>query len=199
MRAIPGAGLLLIGSGLYWILSSRLISSFTVLAPGLFQSPIEENLILAVGIVSAAAGLWIIDVDLEMVCHLAKSRQGYIFVLPISLVAVDLYSTLISLYLNSQATELNPFVASAIQYGSAVMLPFLLSYLALSQGVALMMLTVGRMLFGESLSTRFLPFALVCGVSSFGPFSNVLGMAVGFGAIGYALGGICSAAMGTLV
>ena len=199
MRTIPGMGLLLVGSGLYWILSSRLISSFTVLSPGLFQSTIEQNVIMAVGIVSAAAGLWIIDCDLEMVCRLAKSRHGYIFVLPISLVALDVYSTMINLYLNSQAIELNPFVASAIQYGAVAMLPFLLSYIALSQGVALLMLSVGRALFGESFSTRFLPFALVCGVSSFGPFSNMLGMAVGFGTIGYVLGGIGSAMIGTFV
>ena len=154
---------------------------------------------MAVGIVSSAAGLWIINVDLETVRRLAGSRHGYIFVLPISLVAFDIYSTLISLSLNSQAMELNPFVASSIQYGATVMLPFILSYLALSQGLALMMLTVGRALFEESLSTRFLPFALVCGVSAFGPLSNTLGMAVGFGTIGYTLGGIGSAALATLV
>ncbi len=56
-RIPPGASLLLIGSGLYWILSSQLISSFTVLTPGLFQADeLGGSLITVVGVVSATAG-----------------------------------------------------------------------------------------------------------------------------------------------
>ncbi len=65
-RIPAGSSLLLIGSGLYWILSSQLISSFTVLTPGLFQTnPLGGSLITVVGIISAIMGLWIVQVDLD--------------------------------------------------------------------------------------------------------------------------------------
>src|SRR6266566_931681 len=66
LRIPPGASLLLIGSGLYWILSSQLISSFTVLTPGLFQADeLGGSLITVVGVVSATVGLWIVKVDFD--------------------------------------------------------------------------------------------------------------------------------------
>ena len=181
MRLPPGISLLLLGSGLYWLLSSQLISSFTVLTPGLFQSvPFGQDLITTTGIIAVSAGLWNIKIDLDEFRRLAATKAGYVFVLPVVIVILDLYSTMISLSLNSQTVELNPFVASAIQYGSAALIPFLISYLALSQGLALLMLAIGSWLFGDSKSIRLLPFALVCGVSAFGPFNNLIGLAVGY-------------------
>jgi hypothetical protein len=180
LRIPPGVSLLLIGSGLYWILSSQLISSFTVLSPGLFQSlPSGQTLITVVGVIALAAGLWNVGIDLGEFRRITMGPNGYVFVLPLGLVGLDLYSTLISLSLNSQTMELNPFVASAIQYGSAAILPFIISYMALSQGLALLMLRIGRLLFGAK-SVSLLPFASVFSASSFGPFSNLLGMEIGY-------------------
>jgi len=196
-----GTSLILLGSGLYWILSAQLISSFTVLSPGLFQSsPLAQNLITMIGVISVVAGLWSIGGDLNFFCHLASKINGYVYAIPITLVAADIYSTLLSLSLNSQAIELNPFVASAIQYGSMTMVPFLASYLALSQGTGLLMITTGKKLFGDASSARFLPFAIVCGVSAFGPFSNIVGILLGYGSLlSLALGAIGSLAMSAQV
>ena len=201
MRPIPGTSLLLLGSGLYWILSSRLISSFTVLSPGLFQSsPLDQNLITTVGVISAAVGLWTIDNDLTLFSRLAEKANGYLYTIPIMLVNLDVYSTVFSLSLNSQATELNPFVASAIQYGSAALVPFLVSYLALSQGVALLMVATGKSLFGTQGVNKFLPFSLICGVSSFGALSNIAGIVLGFGtSLSYTVGAIGSITLVALV
>lgn len=194
MKLIPGTSLLLLGSGLYWILSSRLISSFTVLSPGIFQSsPFDQNLITTVGVISAAVGLWTIDNDLTLFSRLAMKVNGHLYTIPILFVNLDICSTVFSLSLNSQATELNPFVASAIQYGSIALVPFLVSYLALSQGVALLMIATGTSLFGTHSANRFLPFTIICAVSSFGPFSNIAGILIGFGtSLSYALGAIGS-------
>lgn len=181
MRIPPGVSLLLIGSGLYWVLSSQLISSFTVLTPGLFQSfPSGQILITIVGILCLIAGLWTVNKDLNEFRNLANSPAGHIYVLPVAFVSLDLCSTLASLSLNSSTIELNPFVSSAIQYGFAAIAPFLISYLALSQGLAILMLRIGSWLFGESEWMRVLPFALICAVSCFGPFSNMLGLVLGY-------------------
>lgn len=181
MRVPPGVSLLLIGSGLYWVLSSHLIWSFTVLTPGLFQSlPSGQILITTVGILCLVAGLWTVNRDLNEFRNLANSPAGHIYVLPVAFVSLDLCSTLASLSLNSSTIELNPFVSSAIQYGFAAIAPFLISYLALSQGLAILMLRIGSWLFGESGWMRVLPFALICAVSSFGPFSNMLGLVLGY-------------------
>lgn len=181
MRIPPGVSLLLIGSGLYWVLSSQLISSFTVLTPRLFQSlPSGQILITTVGIVCLVAGLWTVNKDLDEFRNLANGPAGHVYVLPVAFVSLDLCSTLVSLSLNSSTTELNPFVSSAIQYGFAEIAPFLISYLALSQGLAILMLRIGAWLFGESRWMRVLPFALICSVSSFGPFSNMLGLVLGY-------------------
>jgi hypothetical protein len=201
MKSIPGTSLLLLGSGLYWILSSRLISSFSVLTPGLFQSsPFYQNLITTAGVISATVGLWTIENDLTLFSRLATKSNGYLYAIPIMLVSLDIYSTVISLSSNSQVTELNPFVASAIQYGSVALIPFLVSYLALSQGVALLMISTGTRLFGAHSANRFLPFTMICGVSSFGPFSNIMGILIGLGtSLSYVLGAAGSIVLAGLV
>lgn len=170
----------MVGSGLYWILSSQLIFSFTALAPGLFQSaPSGISLVAVVGVIASGAGLWIVHVDLDELGRLFGRSDGWVFAIPIALVASDVYLTLVALSFNSQIVELNPFVASAIQFGASALVPFVLSYLALSEGLALLMLKIGDSLFGAS-RARFLPFALICGAASFGPFSNLLGLTFGY-------------------
>jgi len=172
-RIPPGASLLLIGSGLYWILSSQLISSFTVLTPGFFQTnELGTSFITIIGIVSATVGLWIVKVDFDELRALFSRRDGWIFTVPLALVSADVYLTLIVLSTNSQIVELNPFVSSAIAIGAAALVPFIVSYLALSQGLGLFMLRVGSYLFGPLKSWRYLPFVSICGVASFGPASN---------------------------
>src|SRR5213593_4484618 len=173
-RIPPGASLLLIGSGLYWILSSQLISSFTVLTPGLFQgNELGASLIAIVGIVSATLGLWIVNVDFDELRSLFSRRDGWIFTVPLALVAADVYLTLIVLSTSSQIVELNPFVSSAIAIGAAALIPFIISYLALSQGLGLFMLRIGSYLFGPLKSYRYLPFVSICGAAAFGPTSNL--------------------------
>jgi hypothetical protein len=174
-RIPPGASLLLIGSGLYWILSSQLISSFTVLTPGLFQADaLAGSVITIVGVISATVGLWTIRIDVEVLRGLFARRDGWIFTVPLALVAADVYLTLIVLSTNSQIVELNPFVSSAIAIGATALIPFIISYLALSQGLGLFMLRIGSCLFGPSKSSRYLPFVCVCGAAAFGPASNLV-------------------------
>ena len=191
----------MIGSGLYWVLSSQLISSFTSLTPGLFQSLLSgQILITTVGILCLVAGLWTVNRDLDEFRNLANGPAGHVYVLPVVFVSLDLFSTLVSLSLNSATIELNPFVSSAIQYGFAAIAPFLISYLALSQGLAILMLRIGTWLFGDSGWLRVLPFALICAVSSFGPFSNTLGLVLGHeGLPVYVLAGLTSGVLGVVV
>jgi hypothetical protein len=170
----PGLSLLLIGSGLYWILSSQLISSFTVLTPGLFQTDASGGLLITiVGIISTSMGLWIVPADFDAFRGLATRVDGWIFTVPLALAAIDIYLTLIILTTSSQIVELNPFVSSAIGIGAAAVVPFVVSYLALSEGLGLLMLRVGSYLFSNSRS-RYLPFVLICGAASFGPASNLV-------------------------
>lgn len=174
-RIPPGASLLLIGSGLYWLLSSQLISSFTVLTPGLFQADeMAASLITVVGIISATAGFWIIKVDFEELRSLFSRPDGWVFTVPLALVAADMYLTLIVLSTNSQIVELNPFVSSAIAIGATALVPFIISYLALSEGLGLLMLRIGAYLFGPLKSFRYLPFVSICGAGAFGPASNLV-------------------------
>jgi hypothetical protein len=191
-RIPPGASLLLIGSGLYWILSSQLISSFTVLTPGLFQADaLAGSVITIVGVISATVGLWIIRVDLEELRDLFARRDGWIFTVPLALVAADVYLTLIVLSTNSQIVELNPFVSSAIAIGATALVPFIISYLALSQGLSLFMLRIGSYLFGPFKSFRYLPFVCICGAAAFGPASNlVLFLDPGAGLAAYFFGAL---------
>src|SRR2546425_1724837 len=174
-RIPPGASLLLIGSGLYWILSSQLISSFTVLTPGLFQSDSLGTLLISiVGIISTTLGLWIVQIDLAELRGLFSRADGWIFTVPLALVAADVYLTLFVLSTSSQIVELNPFVSSTIEIGAAALVPFVVSYLALSQGLGLFMLRVGSYLFGPLRSYRYLPFVSICGAAAFGPASNLV-------------------------
>src|SRR5437588_7380486 len=191
-RIPPGASLLLIGSGLYWILSSQLISSFTVLTPGFFQTnELGTSFITIIGIVSATVGLWIVKVEFCELRTLFSRPDGWIFTVPLGLVSADVYLTLTVLSTNSQIVELNPFVSSAIEIGAAALVPFIVSYSALSQGLSLFMLRVGSYLFGPLKSWRYLPFVSICGAAAFGPDSNlVLLLDPNAGLVAYLLGAL---------
>jgi hypothetical protein len=171
LKVPPGTGLLFVGSGLYWVLAGPLIGWFSVLNPGQIRlSQMGLTLVLTTGITSLVLGLWIIPTDLQELSRLFSRNDGWIFIIPIALVVADVYLTLIGL---SQGNwELNPFVASAVQIGSWAVVPFVLSYMALSEGLALVMLSIGQWLFGVARPSRFMPFALTCGAASFGPVSN---------------------------
>jgi len=200
-RIPPGASLLLIGSGLYWILSSQLISSFTFLTPGLFQdNELGASLIAIVGIVSTTLGLWIVNVDFDELRSLFSRRDGWIFTVPLALVAADVYLTLIVLSTNPQIVELNPFVSSAIGIGASALIPFIISYLALSQGLGLLMLRVGSYLFGPLKSYRYLPFVSICGAAGFGPASNLaLFLDPNIGVAAYVIGALGCATLSTIL
>jgi hypothetical protein len=200
-RIPPGTSLLLIGSGLYWILSSQLISSFTVLSPGLFQADaLGASLITIIGIISATVGLWIVKVDFEELRGLFGRRDGWIFTVPLALVAADIYLTLIVLSTNSQIVELNPFVSSAIAIGATALVPFIISYLALSQGLGLFMIRIGAYLFGPLKSSRYLPFVAICGAAAFGPASNlVLLVDPNAGLMAYFFGGLGCAVLSVIL
>src|SRR5438128_11120878 len=200
-RIPPGASLLLIGSGLYWILSSQLISSFTVLTPGFFQTnELGTSFITIIGIVSATVGLWIVKVDFDELRTLFSRPDGWIFTVPLALVSADVYLTLIVLSTNSQIVELNPFVSSAIGIGASALIPFIISYLALSQGLGLLMLRVGSYLFGPLKSWRYLPVVCICGAATFGPASNlVLLLDPTAGLVAYLLGSLACAMLSTIL
>ncbi len=161
----------MVGSGLYWVLAGPLIGWFSVLIPAQIQlSEPGLRLILATGIACLALGCWVMPADLQRAQHLFSRTDGWIFTLPIILVVADLYLTLLGL--SKGNWELNPYVASAVAVGPWAIIPFTISYLALSEGLALLMLTIGQWLFGEKDTLRFMPYSLVCGAASFGPISN---------------------------
>ena len=179
MKLPSGTALLLAGSGLYWILSSQLIASFSVLAPEVFRDvSLGTTLILAVGVTFTAAGFWIVHYDLDYLNEILTWRCGWVFTIPIILAAADVFLTLLGLAQGSSVVELNPFVASAVEVGTIALAPFVVSYVALSEGLALLMLYVGVRLFGSSGSRRFIPFSAVCGAASLGPFNNLSILAV---------------------
>jgi hypothetical protein len=171
------------------------------LTPGLFQSDaFGASLITIVGIVSAAVGLWIVRVDFDELRILFSRVDGWIFTVPLALVAADVYLTLIVLSTNSQILELNPFVSSAVGIGAAALIPFIVSYFALSQGLGLLMLKVGAYLFGPFKSYRYLPFVLICGVAGFGPASNlVLLLDPNAGVAAYVIGALGCAMLSTIL
>jgi len=188
LKIPPGTGLLLVGSGLYWVLAGPLIGWFTVLNPAQISlTQTGLTLVLSTGIASLVLGLWILPIDLEELSRLFSRNDGWIFVIPIELVVADIYLTLIGL---SQGNwELNPFVASAVQIGPWAVVPFVVSYMALSEGLALGMLSIGKWLFGVVRQSRFVPFALICGAASFGPLSNTELLAFpGAGPVSYFVG-----------
>lgn len=171
MKIPPGTGLLLVGSGLYWVLASPLIGWFSVLDSGqVHLSQLGITLILVTGIACLALGFWIISTDFEELSNLLFRNDGWVFIIPIALVVADIYLTLIGL--SQGASEQNPFVASAVLIGPWAIVPFLVSYMALSEGLALAMLNVGKWLFGVARPSKYMPFALMCGAASFGPISN---------------------------
>jgi len=144
-------------------------------------------LVLITGIACLVLGLWIIPLDLEELAKLFSRSDGWIFTIPIALVVADTYLTLIGL--SKGNWELNPFVASAVQIGPWAVVPFVVSYMALSEGLALEMLSIGKWLFGVARPSRFMPFALVCGAASFGPLSNAgLLFLPGINSLSYSLG-----------
>jgi len=162
---------LLAGSGLYWILAGPLIGWFSVLNPAqIHLSQIGLTVILVTGVTCLGLGLWNIPTDLEELARLFSRSDGWIFTIPIGLVVADIYLTLVGL--SKGNWELNPFVASAVHIGPWAVVPFVVSYMALSEGLALGMLSIGRWLFGVARASRFMPFALTCGAASFGPLSN---------------------------
>ena len=128
------------------------------------------TLVLITGIACLVVGFWIIPTDFQELYILFSRNDGWMFTIPIVLVVADIYLTLIGLSVGNW--ELNPFVASAVQIGPWAVVPFVVSYIALSEGLALGMLSVGKWLFGVVRSSRFMPFALICGAASFGPLSN---------------------------
>ena len=179
-----------VGSGLYWVLSGPLIGWFSVLNPTeIHLSQMGLTLVLITGIACLVVGLWIIPTDFQELHKLFSRNDGWMFTIPIVLVVADIYFTLIGL--SAGNWELNPFVASAVQIGPWAVAPFVVSYIALSEGLALGMLSVGKWLIGVARPSRFMPFALVCGAASFGPLSNV-GLLVlpGVSILGDSLGAI---------
>ena len=179
---------MMVGSGLYWVLAGPLIGWFSVLNPTqVHLSQMGITLVLVTGIACLVLGLWIIPTDFEELFSLFSRNDGWIFIIPIVLVVADIYLTLIGL---SQGNwELNPFVASAVQIGPWAVVPFVISYMALSEGLALLMLSIGKWLFGVVRPSRFMPFALVCGAAAFGPVSNAELLAFpGAGAGTYSVG-----------
>ena len=188
MKIPVGSGLLLIGSGLYWVLAGPLIGWFSVLNPREIQlSQIGLTMILVTGVCCLVLGLWIIPSDLASLYKLFSRSDGWIFTVPIALAVVDIFLTLIGL---SQGNwELNPFVASAVQIGPWAVVPFLASYIALSEGLALWMISLGKALFTPSTALSSLPFVLVCGAASFGPISNLILLTTpAFSQLSYSIG-----------
>jgi hypothetical protein len=198
-NALFGLGLILIGSGLYWILSSQLITSFTVLMPYTFgPRSLGTTGILTLGIITSAIGLSLISNDLKQLSDLFNRRDGWIFTLPIIFASLD-----ISLSIAGPATgrviELNPFIASAVLSGTLAIFSFYISYIAMSEGLALMIINIGRSLFGTNGSSMFLAFAITCGIAAFGPLTNILILLTG-PVIGlYLCGAFCSSVVSTAI
>ena len=189
MKIPPGCGLLLLGSGLYWVLAGPLIGWFSVLNPLQIRlSNVGLTFILVTGICCLVLGLWIVPNDLASLSELFSRDDGWIFAVPTILAVVDVFLTLIGL--SKGNGELNPYVASAIQIGPWAVVPFVASYIALSEGLGLWILSLGKGLFKASTPLSSLPFAFVCGAASFGPMSNLTLIAFpGFSELSYALAG----------
>jgi hypothetical protein len=191
--------LLFVGSGLYWILSSQLISSFTVLTPGLFASSSQGvALVLTVGVACLAIGLWIIPRDLEDLLELFNRNDGWVFIIPILLAVADISLTLSGLS-SGKVAELNPLVASAIRLGPMILGSFVVSYMALSEGLGLLMLHLGKSLFPSNVLQAF-PFALICAAAAFGPTSNFVLLALPSPQLSsYAIGGMGATLLASLI
>ncbi len=166
-----GIGLLTVGSGIYWILSSQLIGSPTALAPRILNAS-TTFLLLIVGVACVVGGIPVLVRDAQVLRLLFERADGWLFTIPMSLAAADLELTLIGLS-TGKTVELNAFVSATTTAGPIEILLFLLSYLGLSEGLGLLMLGLGRKLCGSSTGQRYMPYALVCGVAGFGPFSDL--------------------------
>ncbi len=172
LRFPKGSGLLLVGSGIYWVLSSRLIASPTALAPGLLNDALDVFLLLCFAVFCILTGLPLFIRDVRRLQELFGRPDGWLFTVPIGLAAADLEVTLLGLS-TGRVAELNPFVSAATSAGPIVIALFLLSYISLSQGLSVLMLGVGRVLYGSSRALQNLPYSIVCGVAAFGVFSNL--------------------------
>lgn len=200
LKPLAGSGLLLTGSGIYWILSSQLIASFTVLMPELFRGTTTgTTLVLVTGIFASTIGLWTINVDVDELSALFLQKDGWVFTIPLILVSLDVQLTIFGLTYGTGIVELNPFVSAAVQRGTGVLTAFVIAYMALSEGVALLAVTAGRFLFGRR-PARFLPYSLICGAASFGPLSNLFTL-TGLGAAWSTIfaGGVGASLFGTWV
>ncbi len=120
-----------------------------------------------------------IQTDIQRLSSLYQRRDGWIYTIPIMLAAIDVYVTLVGIQY-SPVVELNPLVASAAQTGPIALVPFLLSYIALSTGLSLALFRLGNSLFPSTDSLRPLGFACACGASGFGPASNIALLAATF-------------------
>jgi hypothetical protein len=184
----------MVGSGIYWILSSQLIASFTVLTPEVFVSDSAAvTVVLVVGVLCSAAGLWIINDDLDRLVKFLNREDGLLYLTPLLLGSGDLVLTLIGLSSSRTAIELNPLVALALQGGPVVFAAFAISYLTLSAGLTLLMVQTGRILF-PSRPWRFLSLAMICGAGSFGLLNNLIVLAVpdfsGYSLVGAIIGAV---------
>lgn len=151
-----------------------MIASFTALAPELWRGTmLGTTLVLVGGIVASVTGLWTVHVDFHELSKLLSRNEGWLFTIPLALVSSDVCLTMIGLSANTSVMELNPFVANAVQAGRAAIVAFIVSYMALSEGLALATIPLGRFLFSSKNSLRFLPYSLVCAAASFGSFSNI--------------------------
>jgi hypothetical protein len=193
---LAGLSFLLTGSGIYWILSSQLIGSFTVLAPNIFDPSSYGNMvILFLGILCTGIGLGTINNDVDKIFVLLNQRpDGWIFTLPICLASLDIIISMIGIT-TGQVRELNPLISMAIGIGPYGIAVFFVSYLALSTGLSVLMLDIGAKFFGPENITQYIGFAMVCGIASFGPFANIWLLTTGstFGL--YLLGGAILAAV----
>jgi len=151
-----------------------LIASFTALSPELWRGTVlGTTLVLVGGIVASVTGLWIVRVDFHELSKLLSRNEGWLFTIPLALVSSDVCLTMIGLSTTTSVMELNPFVANAVQAGRAAIVAFIVSYMALSEGLALATIPLGRFLFSQKNSMRFVPYSLVCAAASFGSFSNI--------------------------
>ena len=130
MKPLAGSGLLLTGSGIYWILSSQLIASFTVLMPELFRGTSTGTaLVLVAGIFASTLGLWTINVDADELSALFFRKDGWIFTIPLILVPLDISLTIFGLTHGTGIVELNPFVSAAFHNGTGVLTAFVIAYM----------------------------------------------------------------------
>ena len=129
--------------------------------------------ILTLGIVTLAIGLSIISNDIQQLSDLFNRRDGWIFMLPIIFASLDVCLSVAGPE-TGRVIELNPFIASAILSGTPAVFSFYISYIAMSEGLALMMIGLGKSLFAVKGPNVYLGFGITCGIAAFGPLNNIL-------------------------